>query len=139
MPELIVRRATADDASNVAHLFATLGYPIQPDDVPSRLARLEVITDAVLLAMDDTGGARAGSSGARVADGAGLRADDGDQCRAPGRRSRLLPRGGHALHGPPIRHHLVAGAVAESGAAVIPNGAVTSESPRLRVRSTGGS
>ncbi len=54
MPELIVRRATADDASNVAHLFATLGYPIQPDDVPASLARLEVITDAVLLAMDDT-------------------------------------------------------------------------------------
>jgi GNAT superfamily N-acetyltransferase len=55
MPELIVRRATADDAADVARLFATLGYPIQPDDVPSRLIRLDVITDAVLLAKDDTG------------------------------------------------------------------------------------
>ncbi|HUF29930.1 MAG TPA: GNAT family N-acetyltransferase, partial [Gemmatimonadaceae bacterium] len=55
MPELIVRRATGDDAADVAHLFSTLGYPIEPDDVPSRLARLDASSDAVLLAMDETG------------------------------------------------------------------------------------
>lgn len=55
MSELIIRRAANTDAADVAHLFATLGYPIQPDDVPARLARLDAITDAVLLATDDTG------------------------------------------------------------------------------------
>jgi GNAT superfamily N-acetyltransferase len=55
MSELTIRRATSNDAADVAHLFATLGYPLQPDDVPSRLARLDAITDAVLLAIEDTG------------------------------------------------------------------------------------
>jgi GNAT superfamily N-acetyltransferase len=57
MSELTIRRATTTDAADIARLFATLGYPIQPDDVPSRLARLDAITDAVLLAMDGTGSA----------------------------------------------------------------------------------
>ena len=55
MSKLTIRRATTNDAADVAHLFATLGYPIQPDDVPSRMARLDAVTDEVLLAMEDTG------------------------------------------------------------------------------------
>lgn len=55
MPELTIRRATTSDAADVAHLFTTLGYPIQPGDVPSRMARLDAVTDTLLLALEDTG------------------------------------------------------------------------------------
>jgi GNAT superfamily N-acetyltransferase len=47
---LTIRDARADDAEEVAGLLAQLGYPTQPSAVVSRLERLSIVGDRVIVA-----------------------------------------------------------------------------------------
>ena len=51
---LTIRDARATDAEAIAGLLAQLGYATQPDAVPSRLQRLAIVGDRVVVAdLDD--------------------------------------------------------------------------------------
>lgn len=49
---LTLRRATAGDAAAIASLLEALGYPVEPTDVPRRLAAVEADGGVAMLVVD---------------------------------------------------------------------------------------
>jgi len=66
MSSLTVRPASADDAGALASLLSQLGYPVDPADIPRRLAALNATPGSIALVLCDADGRVVGAaSGAR--------------------------------------------------------------------------
>ncbi|HUX35162.1 MAG TPA: GNAT family N-acetyltransferase [Gemmatimonadaceae bacterium] len=57
MTSVTIRAALATDAVRLSGLFAQLGYPAPPEELPARLALLADADNAVLVAVDGDGAA----------------------------------------------------------------------------------